>query len=44
MKAARLLLNHPDGLYAPSGDIFAALLKKTVAVLLPVIFLLFPHK
>lgn len=27
MKAARArpLLNHPDGLYAPSGDIFAAI-------------------
>ena len=44
MKAARLLLNQPDGLYAPSGDIFAALLKKTVAALPLVIFLLFPHK
>lgn len=44
MKAARLLPNHLDGLYVPSGDIFAALLKKTVAAPPPVIFLLFPHK
>ena len=44
MKAARLLLNHLDWLYAPSGDIFAALLKKTVAAPPPVMFLLFPHK